>query len=84
MARAKPTRTPLTPDERERFTLAVNSAFRKLKYLHARRVPVFEDFGFTRRPPAQSPATSPTKLSGCHLRTSLSGLMDLSVPVAQV
>src|SRR2546428_9493236 len=47
MARAKPSRTPLTADEREGIVLAVNSAFRKLKNLYARIVPVFEDFGFT-------------------------------------
>jgi hypothetical protein len=47
MARAKPLRTPLTPDEREGIVLAVSSAFRKLKNLYARIVPVFEDFGFT-------------------------------------
>ena len=47
MARAKPQRTPLTPDEREGIVLAVNSAFRKLKNLYAKIVPIFEDFGFT-------------------------------------
>ena len=47
MPRAKPQRTPLTPDEREGIVLAVDSAFRKLKNLYARIVPVFEDFGFT-------------------------------------
>lgn len=47
MPRAKPQRTPLTADEREGIVLAVNSAFRKLKNLYARIVPVFEDFGFT-------------------------------------
>lgn len=47
MARAKPLRTPLTADEREGIVLAVNSAFRKLKNLYARIVPLFEDFGFT-------------------------------------
>ena len=47
MARAKPRRTLLTADEREGIVLAVNSAFRKLKNLYARIVPVFEDFGFT-------------------------------------
>src|SRR5947207_8373271 len=47
MARAKPSRTPLTPDEREGIALAVNSAFRKLKNLYVKIVPVFEDFGFT-------------------------------------
>lgn len=47
MARAEQQRTPLTADEREGIVLAVNSAFRKLKNLYARIVPVFEDFGFT-------------------------------------
>src|SRR5215467_12810919 len=46
MVRAK-RRTVLTPDEREGIVLAVNSAFRKLKNLYARIVPIFEDFGFT-------------------------------------
>src|SRR5580765_21563 len=41
-----PTR-PLTEDEREGIKLAVQSAFRKLKNLYAKIVPVFEDFGFT-------------------------------------
>jgi hypothetical protein len=45
MTRTK--RTPLTPDEREGIVLAVNSAFRKLKNLYARIVPIFEDYGFT-------------------------------------
>lgn len=40
-------RKVLTPDEREGIVLAVNSAFRKLKNLYARVVPVFEDYGFT-------------------------------------
>src|SRR6266852_2549882 len=47
MARAKSQRTPLTIDERDGIVLAVNSAFRKLKNLYARIVPIFEDFGFT-------------------------------------
>ena len=47
MARPTPQRTPLTPDEREGITLAVNSAFRKLKNLYAKIVPAFEDYGFT-------------------------------------
>lgn len=47
MAQAKPPRTPLTADEREGITLAVNSAFRKLKNLYAKIQPIFEDFGFT-------------------------------------
>ena len=40
-------RKPLTPDEREGIVLAVHSAFRKLKNLYTRIVPVFEDYGFT-------------------------------------
>lgn len=44
---AKAQRTPLTADEREGITLAVNSAFRKLKNLYTKIVPIFEDFGFT-------------------------------------
>jgi len=40
-------RTPLTADEREGIVLAVNSAFRKLKNLYTKIVPIFEDFGFT-------------------------------------
>jgi hypothetical protein len=40
-------RTPLTADEREGIILAVNSAFRKLKNLYTKIVPIFEDFGFT-------------------------------------
>jgi hypothetical protein len=40
-------RTSLTLDEREGIVLAVNSAFRKLKNLYAKIVPIFEDFGFT-------------------------------------
>src|ERR1044071_3483796 len=43
-------RSPLTPDEREGIILAVNSAFRKLKNLYSKVVPIFEDFGL--RPPA--------------------------------
>ena len=50
MARARPQRTPLTPDETEGIVLAVSSAFRKLKNLYARIVPIFEDFGF--KPPS--------------------------------
>ena len=40
-------RSPLTLEEIEGIVLAVNSAFRKLKNLYAKIVPVFEDFGFT-------------------------------------
>ncbi len=47
MARAKVQRTPLTADERDGIVLAVNSAFRKLKNLYAKVVPIFEDYGFT-------------------------------------
>ncbi len=38
---------PLTADEREGIILAVNSAFRKLKNLYSKIVPIFGDFGFT-------------------------------------
>src|SRR6476661_1979996 len=44
---AKVRRHPLTDDEREGIQLAVQSAFRKLKNLYTRVVPIFEDFGFT-------------------------------------
>jgi hypothetical protein len=47
MARLKRPRQLLTPDEREGIILAVNSAFRKLKNLYAKIVPVFQDYGFT-------------------------------------
>src|SRR5881392_3209735 len=47
---ARTARQPLTVDERDVIILAVNSAFRKLKNLYAKVVPIFEDFGFT--PPA--------------------------------
>src|SRR2546427_8398498 len=40
-------KTPLSVDEREGIILAVNSAFRKLKNLYTKIVPIFEDFGFT-------------------------------------
>jgi hypothetical protein len=52
MARAKPERQPLTADERDGIVLAVNSAFRKLKNLYAKIVPVFEDFGSLHHRPA--------------------------------
>src|SRR5438128_4936468 len=45
--RASQDRTPLTVDEREGIVLAVNSAFRKLKNLYSRIVPIFGDYGFT-------------------------------------
>ena len=45
--RANRRRTPLTTDEREGIVLAVSSAFRKLKNLYTKIVPIFEDFGFT-------------------------------------
>jgi hypothetical protein len=44
MARATSPRTPLTADEREGITRAVDSVFRKLKNLYSRIVPIFEDF----------------------------------------
>jgi len=40
-------RKALTVDERDGVILAVSSAFRKLKNLYAKVVPIFEDFGFT-------------------------------------
>jgi len=55
--RAKRQRTPLTADERDGIILAVSSAFRKLKNLYAKIVPIFEDFGFT--PPSPLGATPP-------------------------
>lgn len=53
-------RIPLTDDEREGITLAVSSAFRKLKNLYAKVVPIFEDYGFT-PPSAGLPATCPRR-----------------------
>jgi len=47
MARSRQSRTLLTADEREGIVLAVSSAFRKLKNLYAKIVPIFQDFGFT-------------------------------------
>jgi hypothetical protein len=44
--RARATRIPLTADERDGIVLAVNSAFRKLKNLYGKIVPVFESHGF--------------------------------------
>jgi hypothetical protein len=41
---------PLDEDERQGIILAVNSAFRKLKNLYERIVPVFDEYGF--RPPS--------------------------------
>jgi hypothetical protein len=38
---------PRTIDERDGIILAVSSAFRKLKNLYTKIVPIFEDFGFT-------------------------------------
>jgi hypothetical protein len=43
---AQKVRTPLTADEREGILLAVSSAFRTLKNLYTKIVPIFEDFGF--------------------------------------
>jgi hypothetical protein len=37
----------LTDDEKDGIRLAVQSAFRKLKNLYSRIVPIFEDYGFT-------------------------------------
>jgi len=41
------TRRSLTDDEREGIVLAAKSAFRKLRNLYTKIVPIFEDFGFT-------------------------------------
>lgn len=46
MARARH-RPLLSIDEREGIVLAVNSAFRKLKNLYTKVVPIFADYGFT-------------------------------------
>lgn len=43
-------RTPLSPDERDGIVLAVNSAFRKLKNLYDKILPIFDNYGF--RPPS--------------------------------
>jgi hypothetical protein len=43
----KSARTPLSQDERDGIILAVSSAFRKLKNLYTKIVPVFESYGFT-------------------------------------
>jgi len=48
--RAKGDRTPLTSDERDGIVLAVNSAFRKLKNLYDKILPIFDAYGF--RPPS--------------------------------
>jgi hypothetical protein len=51
-AKAPPNRVahPLDDDERQGIVLAVNSAFRKLKNLYERIVPIFNDYGF--KPPS--------------------------------
>jgi hypothetical protein len=46
MAPRRPGRTPLTDDEREGIVLAVNSAFRKLKNLYDKILPIFDSYGF--------------------------------------
>lgn len=50
MAPKRVDRRPLSSDERDGIILAVNSAFRKLKNLYSKVVPIFEDFGF--KPPS--------------------------------
>jgi hypothetical protein len=40
------TRTPLTADERDGIVLAVSSAFRKLKNLYDKILPIFDSYGF--------------------------------------
>lgn len=47
MARVQRRRRSLADDEKDGIILAVNSAFRKLKNLYSRVVPIFEGFGFT-------------------------------------
>ena len=49
-SRCKRGRTPLTADEREGIVLVVNSAFRKLKNLYDKIVPIFDNYGFWTRP----------------------------------
>jgi hypothetical protein len=39
-------RAPLTADERDGIILAVNSAFRKLKNLYDKILPIFDSYGF--------------------------------------
>lgn len=46
-AARRPKHHPLTEDEREGIRLAVRSAFRKLKNLYAKIVPIFASYGFT-------------------------------------
>jgi hypothetical protein len=46
MAQRRPTRTPLTDDEREGIILAVKSAFLKLKNLYDKILPIFDSYGF--------------------------------------
>ena len=48
--RAQNGTTPLTVDERDGIVLAVNSAFRKLKNLYDKILPIFDNYGF--RPPS--------------------------------
>lgn len=43
----RPNRQELSEDEREGIRLAVHSAFRKLKNLYAKIVPIFASYGFT-------------------------------------
>jgi hypothetical protein len=79
------TRKPLTDDERDGIQLAVQSAFRKLKNLYARIVPIFQDFGFT--PPAPgviardlSEKIEKAIIQHCESFTKGNGHCDLWVP----
>ena len=83
---ARPTKrakAPLTADEREGIILAVSSAFRKLKNLYTKIVPIFEDFGFT--PPSAgviardlSEKIEKAIIQHCESFTKGSGHCDLS------
>lgn len=42
----RPIRAPLTSDERDGIILAVTSAFRKLKNLYDKILPIFDSYGF--------------------------------------
>ncbi len=46
MPQRRPGRTLLTHDERDGIVLAVNSAFRKLKNLYEKILPIFDSYGF--------------------------------------
>ncbi len=83
MTRAQTARTPLTQDERDGIVLAVNSAFRKLKNLYTKIVPIFADYRFT--PPSAgviardlSEKIEKAIVQHCESFTKGSGYTDLS------